>query len=69
MEVPIDIWHGGLDRNLPLAMIKEIASRIPTARTHWLADEGHYSLPLNRSREILDSLRRLEAPTRSSRID
>lgn len=53
---PIDIWHGGRDRNLPIAMAHEIASRIPSARTHWFDEEGHYSLPMNQARPILDTL-------------
>jgi len=61
IETPVDFWHGALDHNLPLSMVKELADRIPSARVHWIADEGHYSLPLNRDGEILDSLLGLTA--------
>ena len=53
---PVDIWHGALDRNLPIAIAREVAARIPTARTHWIEDEGHYSLAMNKAPEILASL-------------
>jgi pimeloyl-ACP methyl ester carboxylesterase len=56
IRTPIDLWHGAQDRNLPLSMIRQIASRIPSATTHWLENEGHYSLPINRSPEIVTSL-------------
>ena len=56
LTTPIDIWHGALDRNLPITMAQEIASRIPKARTHWIADQGHYSLAMNKAPEIIDAL-------------
>ena len=62
-RTPIDIWHGALDRNLPISMAREIASRIPTARPHWIEDEGHYSIAMNKAPEILDSLIALGAPS------
>ena len=56
ISVPVDFWHGARDRNLPLSMIRKIAKRVPTARPHWLENEGHYSLPLVHSAAILRSL-------------
>lgn len=55
ITTPLDIWHGTHDRNLPLSMVRLIAERIPTAQTHWV-EEGHYSLPINRTDELVDSL-------------
>jgi pimeloyl-ACP methyl ester carboxylesterase len=55
--------HGGLDRNIPIRMAKELAARIPAAETRWFGDEGHYSLPLHRLREILEDLRGKPAET------
>ena len=56
ITTPIEFWHGGLDHNLPIAMAREIASRIPHAKGHWLDAEGHYSLPINHTRDIVTSL-------------
>lgn len=56
ITVPVDMWHGVEDRNLPLTMVCQIADRIPNATTHWLKNEGHYSLPINRCPEIVESL-------------
>jgi pimeloyl-ACP methyl ester carboxylesterase len=56
IKIPVDLWHGAQDRNLPLSMVRQIAARIPGATTHWLEDEGHYSLSINRTPEIIDSL-------------
>ncbi|MDE0826993.1 MAG: alpha/beta hydrolase [Akkermansiaceae bacterium] len=61
ITTPIEIWHGEQDRNLPISMVREIAARIPSAKTHWIENEGHYSLPINRSPEIIDSLLELAA--------
>ncbi|MDA1005889.1 MAG: alpha/beta hydrolase [Verrucomicrobia bacterium] len=55
ISVPVDIWHGTEDRNLPLSMVRQIATRIPTAHTHWV-EEGHYSLPINRTPDLIHSL-------------
>lgn len=56
IHTPVVFWHGGQDRNLPMSMAQEIASRIPHAKTHWLEEEGHYSLPINHTAAILRSL-------------
>jgi pimeloyl-ACP methyl ester carboxylesterase len=63
IRVPVVFWHGGLDRNIPIRMAKELAARIPAAETRWFGDEGHYSLPLHRLREILEDLRGKPAET------
>jgi pimeloyl-ACP methyl ester carboxylesterase len=64
IRVPVVFWHGGLDRNIPIRMAREVAARVPGAETRWIDDEGHYSLPLNQMREILEDLRGKPAETK-----
>ncbi len=58
IRVPVTFWHGGLDRNIPIRMAKEVAAKVPGAQTRWFNDEGHYSLPLRKLPEILGDLAR-----------
>ncbi|MCB1098321.1 MAG: alpha/beta hydrolase [Verrucomicrobiae bacterium] len=56
IQVPVRIWHGERDRNIPVRMVREVAQRIPRAVAKWYPDDGHYSLPILRRGEILDEL-------------
>jgi pimeloyl-ACP methyl ester carboxylesterase len=56
LRMPVFIWHGGKDTTVPSRMGTELARRLPHARLFLLADEGHYSLPLNHHRSILERL-------------
>ena len=56
IRVPVTFWHGGLDRNIPLRMAREVAAKVPGAATRWFDDEGHYSLPLRQMTAILEDL-------------
>lgn len=58
IRIPIAFWHGLDDRNLPCAAARNLAARVPGAEAHWVAGEGHYSLPLHFQHEVLDWLRR-----------
>ena len=50
--VPVHVWHGDEDRNVPLAHGRLQAERIPGARMHECPGEGHL-LALDRLEEIL----------------
>ncbi len=39
--VPIQVWHGTEDRNVPVVHAGVIAARCPTARLHIVEGEGH----------------------------
>lgn len=52
IPVPVHIWHGLKDRNIPCSYAQKIAAQIPQAIPHWTADDGHYSLPVLRVNEI-----------------
>jgi pimeloyl-ACP methyl ester carboxylesterase len=44
IETPIHIWHGELDRNVPVTHAHSEASAIPSATLHLCAGEGHWLL-------------------------
>ncbi|GGG70735.1 alpha/beta hydrolase [Kocuria dechangensis] len=55
IDVPTRIWHGRLDRAVPVAHGEWLAAHVPGARTHLLEPEGHISL-LVRLNAMLDDL-------------
>jgi pimeloyl-ACP methyl ester carboxylesterase len=42
IRVPVELWHGELDRNVPVAHGRRMAAAIANCRTHFFADAGHY---------------------------
>jgi pimeloyl-ACP methyl ester carboxylesterase len=42
IRVPVELWHGELDRNVPVAHDRRMAAAIANCRTHFIADAGHY---------------------------
>jgi pimeloyl-ACP methyl ester carboxylesterase len=56
ISVPVFLWHGELDKTLPVSMGRHLASVIPNCRARFLPDEGHYSLPIKHMREVLGTL-------------
>lgn len=53
IELPVHFWHGKADRNIDWTYSRDLARRLPRAQTHWLDDEGHYSLPIVHNEAIL----------------
>jgi pimeloyl-ACP methyl ester carboxylesterase len=53
--IPVDVWHGDLDRNVVVESGAYLADEVPHATLHRLPDEGH-GLIYNHFDEILDSL-------------
>jgi len=53
---PLYLWHGELDRNVPVGMARLMASRISRCQATFYPDEGHISAPLNHQKEILLTL-------------
>ena len=41
IAVPVDVWHGDADKNVPFAHGRAMAERIPRARFHECPGEGH----------------------------
>ncbi|HUX05410.1 MAG TPA: alpha/beta hydrolase [Acidimicrobiales bacterium] len=55
IECPVLMWHGGADRNVPVAMARRLAGRIQQATLHEFPDEGHLIVPEHWD-EIVDGL-------------
>jgi pimeloyl-ACP methyl ester carboxylesterase len=56
IKVPVVLWQGERDRNVPAAHGRYLAGAISTCRATFYPDEAHLSLPLNHQREILSAL-------------
>ncbi|MFW6153566.1 MAG: alpha/beta fold hydrolase, partial [Halobacteriota archaeon] len=56
IAVPVGIWHGGLDRTIPVGSAEYLAATIPDARLTVHDDVGHLSLPIHHAEEILGFL-------------
>ena len=56
IKVPVLLWHGERDRNVPAAHGRYLAGAISTCRATFYPDEAHLSLPRNHQREILSAL-------------
>jgi pimeloyl-ACP methyl ester carboxylesterase len=57
IKIPVLLWQGERDGNVPLAHGRYLAGAIPTCRATFYPDEAHFSLPLNHQRDILNGLR------------
>jgi pimeloyl-ACP methyl ester carboxylesterase len=55
IEVPVHLWQGDADRNVPLAHARQMAAAIPHATLHEVAGGGHL-MSLDRTGEILSTL-------------
>lgn len=55
IRVPVDIWHGEADTNVPISGGRYLADVLPRARTFFLPGEGHFFI-LSRWREVLTAL-------------
>lgn len=56
ISVPVSIWHGEQDRNVPVVVARGYAEQIPTATLHVFPDDGHLSIMVRRGRPILEDL-------------
>jgi pimeloyl-ACP methyl ester carboxylesterase len=56
VDVPVRLWHGKQDRAFSWRVADETAKRLPNCVTHYIDNEGHYSLPIRRMHEILADL-------------
>lgn len=52
----IYLWHGEMDKNVPVAMGKAVAERLSGCHSFFLEGEGHLSLLYNHGSEIIDTL-------------
>lgn len=56
IDVEVGFWHGEQDVVIPSHMSRTLAGLVPNSRSTYFEDEGHYSLPITRRREIVQSL-------------
>lgn len=56
IEIPVYLWYGEADKNVPIAMGKYMAETIRRANATFYANEGHLSLFKNHTAEILGLL-------------
>ncbi len=56
VKVPVMLWHGELDRNVPVTAGRYLASAFPNCRATFYAKDAHLSVPLNHQEEILGAL-------------
>lgn len=56
IRVPVQFWHGRMDKNIPPRMPEALAGKIAHARLEWFDDDGHYSLPMLRARTLFIQL-------------
>jgi pimeloyl-ACP methyl ester carboxylesterase len=53
VRVPVRMWHGDADENVPLDMARHLAQRVPDAELTVLPGEGHLSLIHRHAARIL----------------
>ena len=56
VTAPVQLWHGGVDANVPVTVARHMAERLPDCRATFLEDEAHLTLARNHMREILAQL-------------
>lgn len=56
IDGPVGVWHGQLDRTIPVATGEYLADAIPGADLKTHDDVGHLSLPVNYGAEILTAV-------------
>ncbi|MEO8352148.1 MAG: alpha/beta hydrolase [Chthoniobacteraceae bacterium] len=57
ITIPVRLWHGTEDHNFSVTLAEELGARIPGCQLRIVEGEGHYSIVINRGREILADFR------------
>jgi pimeloyl-ACP methyl ester carboxylesterase len=52
IRIPVYLWHGEKDLIVPSIMGHHLSQTIPDCRATFYAEEGHFSIILNRMEEI-----------------
>jgi len=52
----VRLWHGDRDKVVPLSHSRYLHDRLPNSRFEIVPHEGHFSLPLNNMRYILEAM-------------
>jgi pimeloyl-ACP methyl ester carboxylesterase len=59
-EIKLDkvfIWHGNQDRIMPAGPARVLARKMDQSRSMFYADEGHFSVLVNRAKDLLEALK------------
>jgi pimeloyl-ACP methyl ester carboxylesterase len=56
IQMPLTLFHGEQDRNIPIGAVKKVMASLPTARLVTYPDEGHISLIVNHLYAIAKAL-------------
>jgi pimeloyl-ACP methyl ester carboxylesterase len=56
IQIPLTLFHGGQDMNVPIVAVKRVMASLPTARLITYPDEGHISLIVNHIDAIAKAL-------------
>lgn len=56
IQMPIMLWHGEADQNVPLEMARYVASAVPKCEAKFYPNEGHLSLFKKHAEEIVRAL-------------
>jgi pimeloyl-ACP methyl ester carboxylesterase len=56
IRIPVHLWHGVLDENVPVSVGRFVAEAIPGCRATFLEDERHLTLPRNHLEGILSAV-------------
>ncbi|MDP9182426.1 MAG: alpha/beta hydrolase [Actinomycetota bacterium] len=62
VTVPVDLWHGTADRNVPVQVAERVAAALPSSTTH-LVEGGGHSIGLMRVDDVMATIARAEAAT------
>ena len=53
IHLPVLLWHGELDQNIPIAMARYMARTIPNCQATFYPDEGHLSVFWKNAEDII----------------
>lgn len=56
IQMPVHLWHGGADKNIPVEMARYAASALPKCEAKFYPKEGHLSLFKKYAEEIIRAL-------------
>jgi pimeloyl-ACP methyl ester carboxylesterase len=56
IPVPVMVWHGVQDRNVPVECAQYFARTIPDCKATFYPDDAHLSVPFNHQAEIFSAL-------------
>ena len=56
IALPVHLWHGAADRTVPILHGRTLAETLPACTSHFIENEGHFSLPIEHMQEIAGHL-------------